>query len=116
MHEIGIMQQALEIAVRHAENAGGARIRRIHLRIGVLSGVVEDALRFAFTCLAEGTLAEGGELAVETVPMRCFCAACDRTYETLDPLEVCPGCAAPCPPVGGQEIEVVSLELASHDR
>jgi len=116
VHEVGIMHQALEIALRHAEQAGGAPIRCIHLRIGVLSGVVEDALRFAFTCLAEGTLAEGGRLAIEVVPMRCFCAACDREYETLDPLDTCPGCAAPCPPLGGQEIEVASLELASHER
>ena len=40
----------------------------IRLRIGALSGVVPEALEFAFEALRPGTLAEKAELAIESVP------------------------------------------------
>ena len=59
MHELSIMQSALNQALREARRAGAARVHQIRLRIGVLSGVVPDALQFAFEALTPGTAAEG---------------------------------------------------------
>ena len=59
MHEFSIMQSALNQALREARLAGAARVHEIRLRIGVLSGVVPDALQFAFEALTPGTFAEG---------------------------------------------------------
>ncbi len=59
MHELSIMQSALSLALDQARQAGAARVHTIRLRIGALSGVVPDALEFAFEALTPGTMAEG---------------------------------------------------------
>ena len=79
MHELSIMQSALSLALNQAQQAGAARVHMIRLRIGALSGVVPDALEFAFEALTPGTMAEGARLAVEHVPARFWCAACIRS-------------------------------------
>ena len=58
MHEISIMQSTLELAEEQAREAGGNGIARIRLRIGLMSGVVPEALEFAFDVLKKGTMAE----------------------------------------------------------
>ena len=65
MHELSIMQSALSVALDQARQAGASRVHVIRLRIGALSGVVPDALEFAFEALAPGTPAEGAELAID---------------------------------------------------
>ena len=55
MHELSIMQSALSQALEQARHAGAGKVHEIRLRIGVLSGVVPEALQFAFEVLAEGT-------------------------------------------------------------
>ena len=44
MHEVGIMEGALDMARRLMEKRGGNRLRRVHMTIGSLSGVVPEAL------------------------------------------------------------------------
>jgi hydrogenase nickel incorporation protein HypA/HybF len=48
MHELSIMQSALDQVLEKARQAGASRVHAIRLRIGALSGVVPDALQFAF--------------------------------------------------------------------
>ena len=68
MHEAGLMQTALELAEAHARAAGAVRIHRLCLRVGDLSGVVPEALEFAFQALSVGGPAEGAMLEIERVP------------------------------------------------
>ncbi|HYG35135.1 MAG TPA: hydrogenase maturation nickel metallochaperone HypA, partial [Clostridia bacterium] len=64
MHELSIMDSALNLALDQARKAGAKRICGIRLRIGALSGVVPEALEFAFEALVTGTLAEGAKLSI----------------------------------------------------
>jgi hydrogenase nickel incorporation protein HypA/HybF len=61
------MQTALELACDEAQRAGAVGVRRVVLRVGAASGVVLDALRFAFDALSPGTLADGAALEIEEV-------------------------------------------------
>ena len=45
MHEVGIMEGALDMARRLMEKNGGTRLMRVHMTIGSLSGVVPEALQ-----------------------------------------------------------------------
>jgi hydrogenase nickel incorporation protein HypA/HybF len=67
MHEAGLMQTALEMACEEARRAGAVAVRRIVLRVGTDSGVVPDALRFAFDALSADTPAAGATLDVDEV-------------------------------------------------
>ena len=112
MHELSIMQSALEIALEQARKAGASRVYVIRLRIGALSGVVPEALRFAFEALRSGTPAEKAELVVEDVAARFWCATCNREFQSAELFAECPDCHVPSGELrAGREMELASLEI-----
>jgi hydrogenase nickel incorporation protein HypA/HybF len=112
MHELSIMESALNLALDHAQKAGSNRLCLIRLRIGALSGVVPEALQFAFEALTPGTPAEGAELAIDYVPARFWCGECSQEFESVDLLAECPACHQPSGELrAGREMELASLEV-----
>jgi hydrogenase nickel incorporation protein HypA/HybF len=112
MHEFSIMQTALNQALREARLAGAARVHEIRLRVGVLSGVVPDALQFAFEALTPGTPAEGARLTIEEVPARFWCAPCGREFVSENLYAECPDCGQPSNELrAGRELELSSMEV-----
>lgn len=110
MHEVSIMESVLEIAVARA---APRRIVRIELRIGHLSGVVREALEFAFEAMSLGTLAEGARLEVEEVAVRARCVPCDDDFEPDSLFYECPRCGTPSADVRrGRELDLVAVEVA----
>jgi hydrogenase nickel incorporation protein HypA/HybF len=92
MHELSIMTEALRMATDAAKFAGATRVRKLRLRIGSLSGVVPDSLRFAFDVVCRGTMAEGATLEIEAVPAACWCETCLTEFECVDFFNECPRC------------------------
>ena len=112
MHEFSIMQSALNQALREARLAGAARVHEIRLRVGVLSGVVPDALQFAFEALTPGTPAEGARLTIEEVPARFWCAPCGKEFVSANLYAECPDCGHPSNELrAGRELELSSMEV-----
>jgi len=112
MHELSIMDSALDLALNQAQKAGANRIYVLRLRIGALSGVVPDALQFAFEALTPGTLAEGAALDIENIPARFWCGACSREFQSDDFFAECPGCHQPSGELrAGREMELASMEI-----
>ena len=112
MHELSIMESALSTALAEASRAEARRVRVICLQIGKLSGVVPEALQFAFEALTPGTLAEGAELAIENVPARFWCVGCTNEFEAENLLAECPRCGSPSRELrSGREMKLTSLEI-----
>lgn len=112
MHELSIMEGALNMALEQARQHGASRVHVIRLRIGALSGVVPEALQFAFEALAPGTAAEGGKLEIEHVPARFWCPGCTEEFKADDMFAECPECHQPSRDLrAGRELEVASLEV-----
>ena len=112
MHELSIMQSALDQVLEKARQAGASRVHAIRLRIGALSGVVPDALQFAFEALADGTPAQGAQLLIEDAPARFWCAACSHEFEANRMFAECPDCHRPSSELrAGREMELTSLEV-----
>lgn len=112
MHELSIAHNLVEIAARAAENAGVRHVEAVYLRLGALSGVVKDALLFAYEVAAAGTPLAGSRLEIEDVPVSLYCPTCDVT-STLPGIQLfqCPLCGTPSGDIRqGREIELVSLE------
>ncbi|HLY24304.1 MAG TPA: hydrogenase maturation nickel metallochaperone HypA [bacterium] len=121
MHELSIAVSLVEMASERAAEIGGPRVDAVHVRLGALSGVVEEALRFSFDLAAGGTPVDGARLIVERVPVAVFCAGCRAERVLAEPLRfLCPVCGAPAGDlVHGREIELTALEvddLAAADR
>ena len=113
MHEVGVMCEALEIALEQADRRGARRIHRITLRVGALSGVVPEALEFAFDAVAHGTIAEGARLVIDRVALACACAACGHEFQPPEFDYECPLCHAfGARVLRGQELELADLEVS----
>jgi hydrogenase nickel incorporation protein HypA/HybF len=113
MHEVGLMQSALELAEEQARLRGASRIHRITLRVGKLAGVEPEALAFAFDVVTAGTMADGASLGVESVPVACFCASCRAEFAPEELVFACPRCGVPSADVRtGRELDLVSLEVS----
>ena len=113
MHEVGLVQSALEIALDHAAQQGAQQIHRLKLRVGALSGVVPEALQFAFEVVVCGTMAEGALLEIEDVPVICFCPTCQKEFSAPGWFFDCPSCGQPSADVRqGAELELASLEVS----
>ena len=94
MHEAAISEALLEQLATLAKRNGWVRLRRVWVRLGLLSGVVPEALEFAFSAMSPGTPAEGAELLLETEPGRFDCAVCGGL--DLERMEfTCPQCGGP---------------------
>ena len=112
MHELSIMSEALRMAMEAAQAAGATRVRKLRLRIGSLSGVVPDALRFAFDVVCQGTMAEGATLEIEAVQAVCWCATCQAEFACTDLFNECPRCQNFSGEVRrGREMEIASVEM-----
>jgi hydrogenase nickel incorporation protein HypA/HybF len=113
MHEVGVIQSAVESAVEHALRSGKRRIHRMVLRVGVLSGVDPDALSFSFDAVAAGTIAEAATLELESEPAIAVCGFCGTEFETTDVYCECSTCGRPTACVrSGREVTLVSLEAS----
>lgn len=109
MHEVAIMEEAVRLA---AQAAGTRRVRKLSLRVGALSGVVPDALRFVFDVASAGTPVAGASLEIQSVPAACWCPACKQEFESRDFLDECPRCHNVSGDLRrGRELEIATVEL-----
>jgi len=113
MHEVGLMQEALQIALMHAERNDATRIHALTMRIGPLAGVDVEALQLAFEVVKPDTAAAGAVLHLEKTPIRCWCSECGRSFEPADCVFRCPECQQLSADIRqGREFDVVSVEVS----
>lgn len=106
------MESALSAVLKKAREAGATRVHGIRLRIGALSGVVPEALEFAFQALAPETPAADARLIIENVPARFWCRLCQREFQADDLFAECPDCHnASMELRSGREMEIASMEI-----
>jgi len=112
MHELGIASSIVDRANAACERNGGARVTKVGVRIGEISGVDVDALTFAFESLCKGTAMEHVVLDVEYCKRRQRCNACATEFEPESFVTTCPTCRgddSEC--VAGKELDVVFVEI-----
>jgi len=117
MHELSIAQSLINLASQTAREAGSSVVIKLNIRMGLLSGIGKNALLFSFGLAAEGTPCAGAELAIEEVPVSVMCPHCEEVKFLVDQYCFqCPICGTPTPQIlSGQELELVSLEIAAEE-
>ncbi len=112
MHELAVTQSVLEIALRHAAQAGAKRICGLYLVIGELSSIVDDSVAFYWDMISRDTLAQGAVLHFRRVPVEMLCLDCDRRYTpNLEELS-CPVCSGRrVRLVGGDQLQLESIDI-----
>jgi hydrogenase nickel incorporation protein HypA/HybF len=91
---------------------GGAHATRAGLRIGELSGVEPESLRFCLETLVVGDALEPLTFDFEIRPWTRRCRDCGLEFRVLDYNPACSACRSPrTDPAGGAEMELSYLEL-----
>ncbi|MBT4200677.1 MAG: hydrogenase maturation nickel metallochaperone HypA [Desulfobacula sp.] len=114
MHEMGIAQQLVQIALESIpKEIENPKVEKVNLRIGRLASVVEHSLTFCFEIITKETPLETARLNIDVVPVMVHCKSCDKTWEVIGPVFKCPFCEdGDVEMLTGREIEIISLELA----
>ena len=111
MHELSIAQSLVESIRAEAVAHHATHVTRVGVRVGELSGVQADALKFSFDVIVKGTDLERAELDIERVPVRQRCERCARDFPVVDYLLLCPECGEATRTVAGDELQMTYLEL-----
>jgi hydrogenase nickel incorporation protein HypA/HybF len=112
MHELSIAGSIADLATEEARSRN-VHVLAVHLKLGALSGIVEDALLGSYEMVTAGTPLEGSRLLIERVPVVAFCHTCNalRTIPSIQSMR-CPECDTLAPDVReGRELQVFALEV-----
>lgn len=116
LHELSIAEELVSAAVEALQGGAEGRalsevfVEEVRVRVGVLSGVDGESLRFCFGVVSASTPLSGARLEIEEVPVVIYCESCQEERE-LPGIQrfVCPCCGAP----SGEVRQGRGLELSS---
>lgn len=113
MHELGLTQSILDIAIEHANKNSANKLLKINVKAGKMVAVVDDSMQFFFKYLSSNTIADGAELVIEHLPIRVKCQECKEVGEVNEfEVSTCPKCGEfAIELVSGREFYVDSIEV-----
>ena len=109
---MSIAAAVLETLRAEAANHGGARVARAGLRIGELSGVEPESLRFCLETLISGSDLDPLAFDFEICPWTRRCRACTTVFRVVEWNPACSACGSlDTEAAGGDQMELTYLEL-----
>ncbi len=118
MHEMGIAMQIIEIALDSIPpNLQGKAVEKVNLKVGKLSAIVPESLRFCFDVVARDTLLAGSKLNIEEIPVKAKCRDCHFEWTINDPEFTCKNCqGGAIDIIAGRELDIESIEIADREK
>jgi hydrogenase nickel incorporation protein HypA/HybF len=112
MHEFGITENIINIALNKAGEVQASKITRVNVVIGELSGFVPDCIQFYFDSLSKDTIAQEAVLHFELVPAQLRCRNCSTIFHPPDTSWSCPKCRGQNVEISkGRELYIESIEV-----
>jgi hydrogenase nickel incorporation protein HypA/HybF len=113
MHEVSIAQNLLDIVSRQCIEKGFTEIESINIRVGRASGILPDALLFAFNAIKPDSIARNAKLSIAEVPVTGHCSDCEDTFiSEQEYIFCCPICEGTSFVVtNGRELDIVDMEV-----
>jgi hydrogenase nickel incorporation protein HypA/HybF len=116
MHELIVTENILEIALKHAKQAGASKVTDIHLVIGNLSSIVDDSVSFYWNIISEDTICNNANLHIKRIPAELQCTDCGKQYAIDSGLSPCPACGSTkVKVISGEEFWLDSIEIEKED-
>lgn len=111
MHELSIAQEILNI-VKNNLPLEHKKLKSVRIKVGKLSGVLIDSLKFCFEAIVTGTEFSGATLDVIEVTIRIKCNDCKLEMELAEPIFVCSRCNSyNVQLIKGNELEITEIEI-----
>lgn len=114
MHELPIIQDVLNVVLKHAEAHKARKVVKVRLRIGELRDIVDEWMQRMFDLISRKSIAEGATLMIERIPVTFRCG-CGQTFsvnirERLS--KKCPHCGDENVTLStGREFEILAIEV-----
>ncbi len=114
MHEVSIAEGLLASASSECTKQGYSTIQNITVRIGKASGIMPEALLFAFDAMKQETIACDALLTIVEVPVSGHCSGCGADFVVEEAYVLsCPRCGGTSFRVtSGRELEIVEMEVS----
>lgn len=113
MHELGICEKIVQVALSTAQNAGAEKVIKVRVKAGAMRHIVPDLMSRYFEFLTKDTIASEAKLEITTVPARAKCKGCGSEYEAKNFEFVCPECGKNEPELlSGMELFLEDIEVA----
>lgn len=110
MEELSLACSLIEIVSDEMTKRGLTKVDTVFLKVGQMTQVLPNALRFGFECLSQETSLEGAELVIETVSSKGRCMTCGKDFPIQNWTFVCPSCRrTDIEIVAGREFEITEF-------
>lgn len=112
MHEYSIVASLVDRVQRELDAHPGAVARKLHVRIGELSGVEVPLLRTAYDTFRERSACASAELAIQPVAAEWRCDTC---HHVLPAGAILRCCGRPAKLAAGDDIILDRIEMEVRD-
>ena len=116
MHELAIAETLVKLVQNNVVQRDRCAVRKVGVRIGELTDVYIDALKFGYQIACQGTVLEGSKLEIESVAISAHCNTCGRQDEIERHLFICSHCGSNDIKVtSGMELDLAWIEIDDAD-
>jgi len=118
VHEMGVVQEIHRISRVAADANGGGPLMSVTVAVGELSAIEPALLAFAWEAITAGGPDAGSRLEVDWRPARQLCGTCGEVAERAlgTWLRLCPRCDLPLRIEGGDELDVLHVDVSQEAR
>ena len=111
MHEFSLVQNIIDIATDTAIRNQLVHVQSVEVEIGQVSGIVPEAMDFAWESARKDTLLHEASLVIKIIPLLVRCRTCGNEFHPDGLYETCPGCGNFNPEIiSGKELRVTAIQ------
>ena len=111
MHEFSLVQNIIDIATDAANQNQVRSVQSVEVEIGQASGIVPEAMDFAWESARKDTILQEASLVIRIIPLLIRCRACGSEFHPDGLFETCPGCGNYNPEIiSGKELRVIAIQ------
>jgi len=112
MHEMSICEGILQVIEDQAVKQKFSTVKRVRLVVGPLAGVELESLHFCYDVVVRGSIADGSELEVISLPVNGWCMPCAKPVAVKQRYDACPECGSYQVEInGGDELRIKDMEV-----
>ncbi len=116
MHELSIVVNIVDIAEKEAIKVEVDNFSLIGLEIGTQSGIVLEALDFAWETGVKGSVLENAKKKITKIQAKAKCTNCNEVFEIESLYDICPKCNSYIIEIiQGKELKILTLEFDSEN-
>jgi hydrogenase nickel incorporation protein HypA/HybF len=112
MHEMSIAQNIIEALSEQVKEINYNKIKNVKIKIGELTAVDSNSLKFSFDIITKDTKFEGVNLEIETVQLKALCNICNFESPIENFFFICSNCnSTDIKVLQGDELNLSEIEI-----